>query len=283
VILIPAAFVIGVIAGLIAGGSFRQLGQATFRWWPLAIVGFGLQLVPVTAALGSARHGVSLALLFVSYALLLVFVAVNIGQRGFPIVAVGFALNALVITANAGMPVTVHALRVAAGPDYARDVQHLQEDGGAKHHLQRSGDLLLPLSDTIGLGRPFNAIFSVGDLFWLVGTAWVVAGAMIGPRYRGRHVRTRAAEVRHGDATQRSDAGVLDPRPGPAAGERGVPGVPLPEGSALTPPAPVPTTNGQERVKPTVSRAPEGPNSDGVLAPSFAGAEAAPAVPEADP
>lgn len=190
-ILVPAAFVLGAIGGLALGGSFRRLSQARFRWWALAIVGFGLQLLPVPAAFDGNRHAISLGLLFASYAALLVFVAANIRQRGFPVVAIGFALNALVIAANAGMPVSAQALRHAAGPDFVRDARHLQADGGAKHHLERPGDMLVPLSDVIGIGRPIDAIFSIGDFFWLAGTAWVVAGVMVGPRYRGKHLAGR--------------------------------------------------------------------------------------------
>lgn len=193
-LVVGGAIVLGLLVGLASGGSLRRLGERGFRWWPLAVVGFVLQALPVPAVLGSLQHAAAYGLLVASYALLLAFVAVNIRAAGFAILAVGFALNAIVIVANGGMPVSAQALRGAAGSTYAQQVRVLDATGGAKHHLAGPDTRLLPLADVIGVGRPVDAVFSVGDLFWLVGAAWAVAAATRAPRYLGRH-RARARAV----------------------------------------------------------------------------------------
>ena len=53
---------------------------------------------------GTAGHLAS-AVLVVSYAFLLLFCAANLRLRGLAVVAVGIALNGIIITVNSGMPV----------------------------------------------------------------------------------------------------------------------------------------------------------------------------------
>jgi hypothetical protein len=182
VLLILAAIVIGVFIGLGFGGSIRTLGEAHFRWWPLALIGLALQLVPVPTTKGQLDHRLAIGLLIASYAVLLAFVVANLRKPGFWLIGAGFALNAVAISFNGGMPVSEHALREAAGPYYRQAIHRLVTSGGAKHHLSRSGDVLTPLTDVIPLGAPVRQVLSVGDMVWLVGTVWVVAGAMRGKR-----------------------------------------------------------------------------------------------------
>jgi len=129
------------------------------------------------------------ALLLASYAVLLLFVAANFRYIGFWLVAAGFALNTLVIALNGGMPVNDHALREAYGSSYQGTRTSLLSTGGAKHHLARADDVLLPLSDVIPVGSPVHNVFSVGDMVAIFGVAWALAEATKGPP--GKH-RVRA-------------------------------------------------------------------------------------------
>jgi hypothetical protein len=179
-LLIVLALAIGVLAGLAMGGRFRRLGDIRFRWWGFAFLGLALQLVPVPSKEGQADHWAAVGLLIASYLALLLFVAANIRLPGFPLIAAGFALNALVISINGGMPVSDHALRVASGPYYAQTLRRLTVDGGEKHHLQRDDDVLVLIGDIIPLGAPVHQVLSAGDLLWLLGTTWVIARGMSG-------------------------------------------------------------------------------------------------------
>jgi hypothetical protein len=178
VVLVLAAFVIGGIVGIALGGRFGNLGGVHYRWWPLAIAGLVLQIVPVSHAWAHERT-IGATLLVLSFVLLLVFVLANMRSPGFPLIAIGLVLNATVITVNAGMPVTAAALRAASDGKMADAVVKLKTEGGAKHHLAGPSDKLLPLADNLGIGAPIRGVFSVGDVLWIAGAAWAVAGGML--------------------------------------------------------------------------------------------------------
>jgi hypothetical protein len=176
VLLVAGAVVVGVLVGLALGGSLRNLAHATFRWWPVAIGGLVLQVVPVPEMDGDVDRWLAVGLLVLSYVALLAFVAVNMRLPGMAVLAVGFLLNAIVISLNGGMPVTESALRAAAGARGGAAVRHLEREGGQKHHLAGQDDVLTPLADVVPIGPPFGQVVSVGDLLAVVGAAWLVAG-----------------------------------------------------------------------------------------------------------
>jgi len=155
--------------GLAAGGRVRHLSSLKVRWPLLAPVGLALQFVS-----GGGRV-VPLVLLYVSFALLAVFAIANLRLPGFPVILLGLALNALVISANAGMPVTRHALEASHQQD---TLSFLVHDGGAKHHLASASDVLLPLADTLPIGGGIDQIVSPGDIATYVGLMWLIAACM---------------------------------------------------------------------------------------------------------
>ena len=200
-LLVLLALVLGVLVGLALSGSVRRIADIRLRWWGLAFAGLALQLVPISSGPGQLDHWLAVGLLVGSYLVLLLFVAVNIRRPGFPLVAVGFALNALVISLNGGMPVSDHALHVGAGPYYEQTRERLTEHGGEKHHLRRPSDVLVELADVIPVGAPVRQVLSAGDVLWLIGTSWVIAGAM-----GTRHGRRRTPVQQEGD---RGSAGAV--------------------------------------------------------------------------
>jgi hypothetical protein len=212
VLLIVGAVVVGVAVGLLMGGSVRELAEVQFRWWGLAILGLALQLVPVPSRPGQLDHWLATGLLIASYVALLVFVAANLRYVGFWVVAAGFALNVLVISLNGGMPVGDHALRVAYGSGYPATLRELVAGGGAKHHLERPGDVLTPLADVIPVGKPVGNVFSFGDMLALAGVAWVMAEAARGRPGRHRAGRAGQAVV----SPERSGRGERPGGPAPA-------------------------------------------------------------------
>jgi len=163
VILVLAALGTGVAVGLATGGSFRNLADIHFRWSYLAIAGLLLQWMPVPHEWSHAA-GIEVGLLIASYVLLVAFVLANIRRPGMVVVAIGLLLNAIVIAANAGMPVTAAAVRSASGSSsFAAEVHKLEAQGGAKHRLAAPGDSVLWLSDRFGIGKPIEGVFSIGD------------------------------------------------------------------------------------------------------------------------
>ena len=173
--LLLGAVVAGVAIGFVVGGSLRHLAEVRFRWWGLAFLAAGLQLIPVPS--GEERW-IGAALLMASFACLIAFMALNIRLPGLWLVAVGFALNLLVIGFNGGMPVRDSALAAAYREGYPDQRRELLAGGQTKHHLERPDDELMALADVIPVGAPIRQVLSVGDIVWLVGTVWVVAGLM---------------------------------------------------------------------------------------------------------
>jgi hypothetical protein len=172
------AILLGLLIGAIRGGSFVALGGAKLRW---------LWLVPVALLVaGYISRGVGLEapwwvfpLHMAAYALLVAFMVVNRRVAGMPIMAVGLALNALVIGANGGLmpqgPETIH-------------VKHPNETFLPGQHLRQTKDVVLPrdatrlwwLSDVLVTPEelPVRTVMSVGDVLVAVGLTWCVQGLM---------------------------------------------------------------------------------------------------------
>jgi hypothetical protein len=200
-ILLIAVVAFALVLGLLLKGSFRRFEDLRLRWWGLVVIGLGLQLVPLPSGDSGTDLVFRVAVLAVSYALLILFAALNIRWRGMPLVLIGLALNALVIVANGGMPVSADAIETSGQSDMR---QLLIEEGAAKHHLMTDDDVLTPLADVIPIPPPVGQIVSVGDLFVYSGIVWLVVVVMrgrtrpkglgwLGP-YRGKH-RGRAAQA----------------------------------------------------------------------------------------
>jgi hypothetical protein len=157
--------------GTASGGRLRALSSTRVRWWPLALAGVGLQVVPGSGNVGRW-------LLLTSFALLAGFVIANLRLPGFALILLGVALNFAVIAANQGMPVTRHALEASG---QAGTLEELVEEGGAKHHLADEDTRLLFLGDVIPLGTPINRAISIGDVGTHVGVMWFIIVGMHRP------------------------------------------------------------------------------------------------------
>lgn len=166
--LILVTVALATIVGLVTGGSLRAFPSIPLRWWGLAIAGVVLQFVPVPGVL-------AYAVLLLSFAVLLVFTFINLRAAGFILIFVGLMLNAVVIVANHGMPVTMRAL---AASGEVTTLHELRTNGGAKHHLADQGSVLLSLADSIGIGTPIDEAVSVGDLCVQLGVGWFIVAAL---------------------------------------------------------------------------------------------------------
>ena len=124
-----------------------------------------------------------------SFGLLLVFAVLNVDRPGLLLFAVGVLLNALVVIANGGMPITRQAV---IRSDQGSTLPALDAgEGGAKHHLANDDSVLLILGDVTGVPAPIGAAVSVGDLVLYAGIAWYVAASMQ-PSEKERQLTSRA-------------------------------------------------------------------------------------------
>ena len=173
-ILVAIVAILAIGGGYAVGGRVRNLERLRLRWWPLAPIGFAMQLAPVPVA-GEGGDAIAIGLLIASYVLLIAFCILNLRTAGFPVMLVGLALNMLVISANGGMPVGREALE-ASGQEAL--LQDLVEGEGAKHHLEGEGDVLTFLADVIPVPPPVRQVISVGDIVVYLGVIWLVADGM---------------------------------------------------------------------------------------------------------
>jgi hypothetical protein len=163
------AIVIAVGVGLAAGGRPSNLASVRARWPLLAPVGLALQLLPVPGRV------LPMALLYVSFLLLLVFAVINLRIPGGALILLGLVLNLTVIAWNSGMPVTRHALIASHQENTLSELIH---DGGAKHHLATAHDRLLPLADAVPIGWDIDQVVSLGDIATYLGIMWLIVASM---------------------------------------------------------------------------------------------------------
>ena len=168
---------LGLIVGLLLGGSPAGLGTIRFRWAGLALIGFLAQVVlfsdPVTARVGDLGPPLYVA----STALVFVAVLRNLAIRGMPLVALGAASNLAAIVANGGyMP---------ASPSAAAEMGRSASDTYSNTAIVES-PVLAQLTDVIPLPQwlPFANIVSVGDILIAAGIVVVIAAAMRAGRRR---------------------------------------------------------------------------------------------------
>jgi hypothetical protein len=172
VVLILGAILVAIAIGLATGGRLRGLGIAPIRWVWVALVGVALQYLVI-------RGPWAFPVLLASFACLLAFALANVHQPGFAVILVGLALNALVIAANHGMPVTRAALADSGQSASAHEL--ITDADGAKHRLAGDGTVLLPLADVLGIPQPVGQAVSPGDLLVDLGIGWFVVAAMRRP------------------------------------------------------------------------------------------------------
>ena len=159
----------GLGIGLLAGGRLSHLGSRNLRLWPLLIGGLAAQILSA-----QLDGDTSFALLLASYGLLLAFAAANVVLVGMWLVAMGIAVNLVVIAVNGGMPVRESALRSAGAVESGVPVVI---DTASKHHLQRPSDRLVFLGDIIPV-EPLGEVVSFGDVVMAVGVADVVVNLL---------------------------------------------------------------------------------------------------------
>ena len=202
-----------ILVGYLTGGRLSRFEAMRLRWWWLAIVGLGIQFVPLPEGTTGTDLLVRTIVLSFSYVLLVVFAAVNVRVPGMVLVLIGLACNFAVIAANGGMPVRAQALRDSGQEDV---LALLQEDGAAKHHLMTDEDVLTFLGDVIAVPQPVGQAISIGDVFIYTGLAWLIVGAMrartpsASPEEPGRH-RGKHRPGGSARAKAQDDLGFLPP------------------------------------------------------------------------
>jgi MFS family permease len=210
---LAGAIVVGLVAGLVAGGSLWNLASVRLRFVWLIFIALALRVVlEVGVGVGlSLPNPLRVALLTVSYGFLFVGLASNRRYPGLLLALVGVLSNGVVILWNAGrMPIWEPSL-LAAGFT-------VQDVNTALHILLPApldASFLLhlgPLSDVIPIPLPLvRNVASIGDVFLYAGLAMFVLAAVLGwPAWMEQEV---AAAGRVAARTGRSRGGPRQLRP----------------------------------------------------------------------
>jgi Family of unknown function (DUF5317) len=175
-LLFPLALVAGILLGQMRGGSLGSL--AALRVRVPALVGLAV-ILQVGVTIAGVTADARLVALVTSYGLIGVWLAYNLrrGPRwfraGLALVAIGYALNLLVIVPNAGMPVSVPAISQAGGTPTA-----LRQGVNLDKHVASARATFWPwLGDVIAI-RALRVVISGGDIVMLVGIGVVLSEGM---------------------------------------------------------------------------------------------------------
>ncbi|HVL89034.1 MAG TPA: DUF5317 family protein [Actinomycetota bacterium] len=180
-----------VAAGFLARGRLRRLADVQFRGLPILFVSLGVALLPLLVEVSdsAARWLTGIANLVV-----IAFLAVNVRAMrglirvGLVVVAAGWMLNAIVIAANAGMPLSVRAYERSGQTDPITAGQ-----GGFYKIVVADDDTTLRfLGDAIPV-RALGQVVSVGDILLSVGIGVAVTGGMRGDATRAPREPIRQA------------------------------------------------------------------------------------------
>jgi hypothetical protein len=183
------AVVIGLLVGVVRGGSIARLAQLPVRLAWLAGLAWLIQVVLFTSPLGASLDRWAAAIHLASIVLVGIVIVANRAMPGVALFGLGLLLNAVVITANGGfMPVSDAAL-AAVGNDVRSEVLERGERT-QKSVLMRPDSPLWVLGDVLPV-PPLKKVYSIGDLVAAVGAALMVSQGM-GTR-SARHPEQRAA------------------------------------------------------------------------------------------
>lgn len=145
--MLASGAILGVIAGLAVGRSWRPLAEVQIRWFPLLIAGL------LARAAAPLLPTVAFPLYVLALAATAISASANVRLTGAALVAFGGALNLAVVLLNHGMPVDAGAVAAAAAA--------MPTD--ALHVTVTSATLLAALADVIPVSVA-HAVYSVGDV-----------------------------------------------------------------------------------------------------------------------
>jgi hypothetical protein len=180
---------------VLRGGRLVNLADIELRAWWLLFVALGLQIGTRFLPNESWAEGLGLAMVLVSFALLMILVVLNRSKPGMGIAGLGVLMNFVVIAVNGGMPVLAGAAEVASG----FTVSDPDLTGSFKHVLLDDSSRLTFFADVIPLRLAgIGEVISLGDILLALGLGVFLEHELRRPR---RFFR-RGAQAQPGSATR---------------------------------------------------------------------------------
>ena len=187
---------VALAIAVIRGGRLINLGDIELRWWWLLFIALGLQLGTRLLPDDGGFGWIGVAMVLVSFVLLMALVLANRSKPGMWIAGLGVLMNFMVIAVNGGMPVLAGAAEVASGftvsqPDLTGSFKHILLDETSR--LTFFADVI-PLR-LLGIGE----VISLGDIFLAMGLGVFLEHELRRPR---RYFR-KGAQAQPGSASPR--------------------------------------------------------------------------------
>lgn len=184
---------LALVVAVFRGGRLVNLGDIELKAWWLLFVAIGLQATTGLLPTDGSANRLGIAMVLVSFGLLMVLVWFNRRAPGMWIAGVGVLMNFTVIALNGGMPVLAEAAWVASGftvadPDLTDSFKHVLLDESSR--LTFFADVI-PLR-LVGIGE----VISVGDIFLALGLGVYLEHELRRPRRwfkRGAHAESGSA------------------------------------------------------------------------------------------
>ena len=169
---------------ILRGGRLVNLGDIELKAWWLLLLALGLQISTRWLPNRSWAEEVGLAMVLLSFGLLMILVALNRNKPGILIAGIGVLMNTAVIAANGGMPVLTGAAEVASGftvgePDLSGSFKHIPLEEGTR--LPFFADVI-PIR-LAGIGE----VISLGDIFLALGLGVFLEHELRRPRRWFKH------------------------------------------------------------------------------------------------
>jgi MFS transporter, DHA3 family, macrolide efflux protein len=179
--LLIGGIVLGLVLGLLAGGSIGNLAAVRLRWIAILFLAVIVRFATETAigAHVDLVQALRLPLLGLSFGLLLVGLWVNRSNPGLGLAFVGILMNTIAVVANGGyMPIWQPAL-IQAGfpPDAVLSPFHTIVSGDLNAaFLLHAG----PLGDILPIPLPYiRNVASIGDLFLSAGLGFFLFATVL--------------------------------------------------------------------------------------------------------
>ncbi len=150
--MLASGVILGVLAGLAIGRSWRPLAAVNIRWVPVLVASLAARAIaPLIAPLAYPLYVAALAGTAAS-------AAANVRLRGAFLVAFGGTLNLFVVLLNHGMPVDAGAI-ATAGATMPNDALHVQ---------LTDSTVVAFLADVVAVAIA-HSVYSIGDFCIAVG------------------------------------------------------------------------------------------------------------------
>lgn len=150
--MLVSGVLLGTLAGLAVGRTWRPLATLRIQWLPLLVAGLAAR------ALAPLFLPAAFALYIAALAATAGVAMANLRIGGAVLVALGSSLNLVVVALNGGMPVDTAAVAIA-GATMPGDALHVTLGAAAR---------LAWLADVIPVGL-FRSVYSLGDVCIAVG------------------------------------------------------------------------------------------------------------------